>query len=109
MSCYPGTTMARFVHQESETIEFKERWTDGALEALAAFANHKGGAVYVGIADDGRPVGCNVSDDEQQRIINQVVQTLGLRPRVRVEKRGRTDVLVLQVEPTTIPTPCRGR
>ncbi len=101
--------MARFVHQESETVEFKERWTDSTLEALAAFANHKGGTVYVGIADDGRPVGCNVSDDEQQRIVNQVVQALGLRPRLRVEKRGRANVLVLQVEPTTIPTPCRGR
>ncbi len=101
--------MARFVHQESESVELKERWNDGAPEALAAFANHKGGTVYVGIADDGRPVGCSVSDDEQQCIINQVVQTLGLRPRVRVEKRGRTNVLVLQVDPTTIPTPCRGR
>jgi len=109
VSWYPRHTMPKFVRQESETVEFKERWTDGALEALAAFANHKGGTVHVGIADDGRLVGCNVSDDEQQRIINQVVQTLGLRPRVRVEKRGRANVLVLQVEPTTIPTPCRGR
>jgi ATP-dependent DNA helicase RecG len=49
--------MARVVSQESEVVEFKERWTDSALEALAAFANHKGGTVYVGIADDGRPVG----------------------------------------------------
>lgn len=101
--------MARVVRQESEIVEFKERWTDSALEALAAFANHKGGTVYVGIADDGRPVGWSVSDDEQQRIINQVVQTLGLRPRVRVEKLARKDVLAIQVEPTTIPTPCRGR
>lgn len=56
-----------------------------------------------------RATATDVSDDEQQRIINQVVQTLGLRPRVRVEKRGRTNVLALQVEPTTIPTPYRGR
>ena len=101
--------MTRVVRQESEIVEFKERWTDSALEALAAFANHKGGTVYVGIADDGRPVGYIVSDEEQQRIINQIVQTLGLRPRVRVEKLARKNVLAIHVEPTTIPTPCRGR
>jgi predicted HTH transcriptional regulator len=40
--------MRHVAHQESEVVEVKERWTDSALEALAAFANHKGGTVIRG-------------------------------------------------------------
>ena len=46
--------MTKLTTQETDAVEFKERWTDSALEALAAFANHKGGTVYMGIADDGQ-------------------------------------------------------
>ncbi len=40
---------------------------------------------------------------------NQVSQVLGVRPALRVEKHAKKDVLAIRVEPTTIPTPCRGR
>ncbi len=33
--------------QESETVEFKERWTDRALEDIAAFANTRGDIVFL--------------------------------------------------------------
>ncbi len=101
--------MARLKPKEGETVEFKERWTDSALETLAAFANHKGGTVHVGVNDDAQVVGWSGNDAEQQRIANQVVQALGLRPAIRIELRGRKPVLCLCVEPTTVPTAYRGR
>ena len=61
------------------------------------------------MADDGQPVACTVSDEEQQKIISRIVQARGLRPRIRVENRGRKHILAIHVEPTTIPTHCRGR
>ena len=38
---------------ESETVEFKESFSDAVIETLSAFANASGGMVLVGIADDG--------------------------------------------------------
>ena len=101
--------MSKRESHESETVEFKEHWNDSALESLAAFANHKGGTLYVGIQDDGQVLGTDVSDANQQRIANQITQVLGLRPVVRTEKHAKKPVLAIHVEPTTIPTPCRGR
>src|SRR5205823_5294041 len=57
---------------ESDQIEFKAQWGDAALQALASFANTRGGTVYVGVADDGGLVGTDVSDAQQQRIAGTV-------------------------------------
>lgn len=102
-------SMAKIDLKESETTEFKEQWSDTALEALAAFANHKGGQLYVGIRDDGEVVGFTATDLDEQRIVNQIVLALGLRPHVEWQTHGRKQVLCFAVEPTTIPTPYRGR
>jgi predicted HTH transcriptional regulator len=37
---------------ESQTVEFKTTFNDEVIVSLVAFANAKGGAVYVGVADD---------------------------------------------------------
>ena len=39
---------------ESETVEFKNSFDREAIESLAAFANTKGGRVFIGISDDGK-------------------------------------------------------
>jgi ATP-dependent DNA helicase RecG len=38
---------------ENSKIEFKSSFTDAVIETITAFANTKGGKVYVGICDDG--------------------------------------------------------
>jgi ATP-dependent DNA helicase RecG len=42
---------------ESETVEFKTSFNVETIETLVAFANAKGGSVYVGIADDASVTG----------------------------------------------------
>ena len=95
--------------REGETLEFKAQWTDRALEDLAAFANHKGGSVLVGIADDGQVVGFAPSDKQLQQISNQVVDTLGIRPEIGIERRRGQPVLSIRVKSSVIPVSCRGR
>ena len=51
--------MPRIDLHEGEEVEFKRQWTDQALEDLAAFANTRGGTVFVGVDDDGQVVGVN--------------------------------------------------
>src|SRR5258707_10113471 len=95
--------------REGETLEFKVQWTDRALEDLAAFANHKGGTMLVGIADDGKLVGFVHSDKELQQISNKVADTLGIRPHVRAERRSGKTILSIRVKPSVMPVACRGR
>lgn len=95
--------------RESDSVELKAQWTERALEDLAAFANHRGGTVILGIADDGTVTGFAPGDQELQAIANRVSDTLGIRPRIRTERRRGKRVLAIRVEPNVIPVPCRGR
>jgi len=36
---------------EAQNIEYKEKFTDKTLETLCAFANTKGGTLYIGISN----------------------------------------------------------
>ena len=41
-----------FPTNESETVEFKQSFQAEVNETLVAFANAKGGSVYIGLLDD---------------------------------------------------------
>lgn len=43
--------------RESETIELKEVVVDEIKKEIIAFANCDGGKLYIGVQDDGKPVG----------------------------------------------------
>ena len=54
---------------ETNRIEFKERLTDGMEKEVVAFLNYKeGGHLYIGIADNGAPVGIADIDAVQLKI-----------------------------------------
>lgn len=95
--------------REGETVEFKEQWTDRALEDLASFANHQGGLLLVGVRDDGVAVGFAPDDAELRRIANQVVDVLGVRPTVERQSFQGTQVLAVRVPAVDGLVPCRGR
>ena len=41
-------------HGESATLEFKTNFNDEVIVSLNAFANSKGGSVYIGVSDNGK-------------------------------------------------------
>ncbi|MBI5756856.1 MAG: ATP-binding protein [Nitrospirae bacterium] len=45
---------------ESETVEFKTSFDREVIETLVAFANTKGGKVFVGISDNGKAAGVQI-------------------------------------------------
>lgn len=83
--------------QEDERNEFKEKWTDRALEDMAAFANHKGGEVWIGIQDDGEIIGFSCNDKENQKIVNQIITLLTIRPSIQNEEIKGKPVLHISV------------
>lgn len=92
--------MPKFNLQESETVDFKESWTDSALNDLAAFANHKGGTVYVGVRDkDLEVVGFTGGDSELRGIANTIVSILRITPSLELQEYKGKTVLAIHVFP----------
>ncbi len=48
---------------ENNTTEFKLSFQKEVIESVVAFANSKGGHIFVGVADDGETVGIELSND----------------------------------------------
>ena len=57
---------------ESETVEFKSTFNGTVIETLVAFANTKGGTVFVGVNDAGKIVGVTLSKESVQQWVNTI-------------------------------------
>ena len=67
---------------ESETLEFKQSFDKEALITVCAFANHKGGDILIGVADNKKITGAQVGKETLKNWANQVSQ--GTEPRMAV-------------------------
>lgn len=96
---------------ESETVEFKEQWRDeSALKELAAFSNARGGTLLVGVADDGRVVGWNGSEDALDALASKIADSLRVHPTdLRTEAVEGRQVLLVRVPQARTPVAYRGR
>lgn len=45
---------------ETHLVEYKQKWNDEFLKELCAFANAEGGALFIGIKDNGEI--CGITD-----------------------------------------------
>ena len=59
-------------YKEGETVEFKSTFQSDGIETLVAFANTKGGVLYIGIQDDGHIKGVEVGKETIQKWINEI-------------------------------------
>ena len=57
---------------ESERIEYKLRLVDDIYKEVIAFANTEGGIIYIGIDDNGNPVGIENADESYTRLTNGI-------------------------------------
>ena len=80
---------------ESVTFEFKEKVNDKFFHSLSAFANTEGGIILLGVADDKSIVGFN---GQQEGVINQIIDCLGIQPKIEVLNKEDKEVLLVQVE-----------
>lgn len=81
---------------ESETIEFKEIYTSGIRKEIVAFANTKGGIIYIGVSDRGEIVGINNADFVMQQLSNT------LRDSIRPDISMFTNIELLEEEDKTL-------
>ncbi|MEO9884652.1 MAG: ATP-binding protein [Balneola sp.] len=95
--------------KESEVVELKESFKDDALKSLCAFANTKGGSLFLGVKDDRTLIGGEITDKTQQKIINQIESVLGIQPEVILHKNGRDEFLQVIVKKSGYLVRLRGR
>ena len=81
---------------ESETIELKEIYTSGIRKEIVAFANTKGGIIYIGVSDRGEIVGIDNADFVMQQLSNT------LRDSIRPDISMFTNIEFLQEEDKTL-------
>ncbi len=95
---------------ESETSERKQSWNEEGLKALAAFANTRGGTLWIGIVDDGKTVGWPGDGHEQEMISNQISDKLQCLPiAMTVQTRDGLPLLVIRMVRAASPIAIRGR
>lgn len=93
---------------EGETLEFKERWNEAALQTVAAFANTQGGILLVGVDNKGQVVGWR-GGEKQLRAIADEITALRVQPSISEQDHGGHRVLVVEVAKAPIHVACRGR
>ena len=57
---------------ESDRVEFKTTFNDEVIISLVAFSNTRGGAVYVGVSDNGEVKGIHLGKETIQNWINEI-------------------------------------
>jgi ATP-dependent DNA helicase RecG len=85
---------------ESDTVEFKSSFGKAVIEAVCAFANHRGGMVLVGISDVGRVVGVSCSEESVQTWVNEITQNTApsIIPNVEIVELGNRTVVCIRVD-----------
>jgi len=94
---------------ETQKMEYKEKFSDRALETLCAFANTKGGTLYIGIADDGGIVGVDVNNENIRAITEKITSKLGIHHEIEVENREGKKIIKIFFKPSPIPISFNGK
>lgn len=83
---------------EGLAVEFKEKYRAGVDEDIVAFANTKGGALLIGVRDDGTICGHALTNDLKAKI-NSVARNCN--PSISVAVMRAADVVAIEVQEGT--------
>lgn len=84
---------------ESETLEFKKslgEWKE-IVETISAFADTRGGKIFIGVSKSGKLLGTKIGKDTIERLTNQISQNTDpkVHPHITVEKiKGKSAIIV---------------
>jgi ATP-dependent DNA helicase RecG len=93
---------------EQQNIEWKREWNDAFLEHICGFVNANGGALFVGIADDGRVFGLKNAGKLLEDIPNKIKQKLGIVADVNLHEKDGLQYIEIVVAPQPVPISCNG-
>lgn len=93
---------------EKHSVEWKSRWKDEYLAWICGFANAQGGSLYIGLDDEGRPVGLSDSGKLLEDLPNKIRDAMGIIVNVNLHKEGNLEYIEIEVPPYPIAISCKG-
>ena len=89
------------MYKESEFVELKEQLTKEIKKEIVAFANSKGGTIYIGISDNGTIIGLKDASRDIEALSGMIREgiksDLTLYTQIYIEKINDKDVIVVKV------------
>jgi len=101
-----------FPTQESHQVEFKLSFQEEVIVSLVAFANSKGGTIYIGVADNGEVKGVQIGKETLASWSNEIKNKTApvLLPDLEeVEVEGKVVVKIVVPEYPVKPVSTKGR
>lgn len=93
---------------EKQNIEWKAIWKDEYLAWICGFANAQGGKLYVGVDDEGNPVGLPNSRKLLEDLPNKIRDAMGLIVNINLLQKDGQEYLEIEVPPYPIAISCKG-
>jgi ATP-dependent DNA helicase RecG len=97
---------------ESDTIEFKESFDRETVVTAGAFANTRGGTIYIGIMDRGKIVGALIGAESLKEWANTISQSTEPRliPEIEEQSHEGKPVIAIHIKENPLkPVSVRGR
>ncbi|MCG2715978.1 MAG: putative DNA binding domain-containing protein [Candidatus Marinimicrobia bacterium] len=96
-------------NKESQIIEFKQNWHNEYLKVVSAFANSRGGVLYIGLDDHGKSSGLKNVKKLLEDIPNTIRNKLGIIPSVELNRKSSQDIIKITVVPSSVPISYNGK
>jgi ATP-dependent DNA helicase RecG len=96
-------------NKESQTVEYKQNWHNEYLKVVSAFANSRGGVLYIGLDDHGKSSGLKNVKKLLEDIPNTIRNKLGIIPSVELNRKSGNDIIKITVVPSSVPISCNGK
>ncbi|MEE1234347.1 MAG: ATP-binding protein, partial [Bacteroidaceae bacterium] len=93
---------------ENQNVEFKENWRDEYLKWICGFANAQGGALYIGVSDNGNVCGLQDAKKLMEDIPNKARDLLGILVNVNLKSEEGKEYVEVIVESYPYPISYRG-
>ena len=95
--------------EENHNIEYKQKWSNDCLKAIAAMANSSGGQLFVGLDDHGTPVGLKNTKKLLEDIPNTIRNRLNVLPMVEMDVKTGHKIIRITIPPSPIPVSLNGK
>jgi len=85
---------------ESETVEFKTSFNKDVIETAVAFANSRGGTIFIGVSDSGTIDGTTCGAESLQTWANEIKQNTSpsIIPAVELVRLKNKTVVCIRVD-----------
>lgn len=93
---------------EKQNLEWKAIWKDDYLAWICGFANAQGGKLYVGVDDNGTPVGLANGRKLLEDLPNKIRDAMGIIVNINLCHQDNKEYLEIEVPPYPIAISCKG-